>query len=261
MTEDALPVLVEDGSRLDWPDAAYRPEVRLRDGLARVEHRIERAPALERLLAEGAARWAIELRCPKTLLARINTSAEPRMEVRWEPHEVDGQVYLIPGLLAMRDVRLETDGLNDLWSGRAPLDMPGGWWLARGQPYPVKTLGETILSFREDRALPEGGMRVASDQGSGQIRFTVFLAPDVFPSVERDRSMQVAGLIGVCALFPTVFGDDAEEHRALAEEIRGRLVEAGVRAWDDDGYDPARAATAIEPLFPLPELEPEFDDE
>lgn len=261
-TEDALPVLTEDGSRLDWPDAAYRPEVRLRDGLARIEHRIERAPALERLLAEGAARWAIELRCPKTLLARIRTSAAPRMEVRWEPHEVDGQVYLIPGLLAMRDVRLETDGLNALWSGRDALDVPEGWWLARGQPYPVKTLGETILSFREDRTLPDGAMKVASDQSSGQLGFIVSLAPDVFPSVERDRSMQVAGLIGVCALFPTVFGDDADEqHRALADEIRGRLEAANVPAWDDGAYDPARAATAIEPLFPLHELEPVFDDE
>lgn len=262
MTEDALPVLLEDGSRLDWPDAAYRPDMRLRDGLARIEHRIEGAPALERLLTEGAARWAIELRCPKTLLARIDTSATPRMEVRWEPHEVDGQVYLIPGLLAMRDARLETDGLNDLWSGRATLDVPGGWWLARGQPYPVKTLGETILSFLEDRALPDGAMKVDTVLHSGQLGFTVSLAPDVFPSVKRDRSMQVAGLVGVCALFPKVFGDEMEEqHRALAEEIRGRLGAADVPAWNDDIYDPARAATAIEPLFPLPDLEPEFDDE
>lgn len=262
MTDDALPVLLEDGSRLDWLDAAYRPDVRLRDGLARIEHRLERAPALERLVAEGAARWAIELRCPKTLLARIDTSSASRMEVRWAPHEVDGQVYLIPGLLAMREARLETDGLNDLWSGRAALDVPEGWWLARGEPYPVKTLGETILSFREDRTLPDGAMKVDADLHSGQLGFTVSLAPDVFPSVERDRSMQLAGLVGVCALFPTIFEEDADDqHRALAEEIRGRLEAAGVPAWGDDGYDPARAATAIEPFFPLPQLEPEFADE
>ena len=260
MTDGALPVLLEDGSRLDWPDAVYEAKVRLRHGLARVEHRIERAPALQRLVEDGGARWAVELRCPKTLLARIDTSDAPRMEVRWEPHEVDGQLYLIPGLLAARDVRLGRDGLNPAWPGGA-LDAPAGWWLARGRIYAARTLGETILTFREDRTLPDGGMRVASDQGSGQLRFIVSLARDVYPSIRRDRSMQVAGLIGVCGLFPTVFGDAEDVHGALMDDLRGRLAEAGAPAWDEEGYDPARAATAIEPLFPLPELEPEFDDE
>lgn len=262
MADGALPKLLEDGSKLDWLDAAYAAEVQFGDRVARITHRLEHAPALERLVAEGGAKWAVELRCPKTLLACTETAGTPEMEVRWDAGDVDDLVYLIPGLLATRDVSLDTEGLNELWSD-ATLDVPRGWWLARGRERLSSTLREALLSFQVDTQLPPGGMRVSSDSTSGRLRFFVYVASDIREAVEHDRNMQMAGLVGVCSLFPKELGgDDAEEeHGTLMNELRGRLHDAGVPAWDEEGYDAARAATVIERFLPPQAPPEEVDDE
>lgn len=250
MTDAALPVLVENGSRLDWTDADYRLDMRVGDGYARVTHQLDRAPSLERLIEDGHAVWAVELRSPKTLLSRIHTSAVREMEVRWDQGEVDGLIYLLPGLIATADVQLDGQGLDDIWSA-ALLDIPAGWWLVRGNVRRIGTLREALLTFEEDGSLPPGAMKVAPDASEGRLRFVVSVASDIRPVVEHDRSMQVAGLVGACALFPAVFGPDVEEeHSALVGEIRDRLEAADVPDWNDpENYDPARVATVIEPFL------------
>ncbi len=256
MPDLALPMLLEDGSRLDWPDATYAPEVRLGNRVATVIHRLSNAPTLERLIEEGAAEWATELRCPKTLLSRIDTATE----LRWEDSEVDGLVYLIPGLVATKDTQLEAQDLNELWSGLT-LDIPAGWWLARGREYRTSTLRQALLSFAEDNSLPNGGMRVSPDLSSGEVRFVAHLASDIYPTGRHDRSMQIAGLIGACAHFPEVFTPEIEDEHTLVREIRGRLDDVKIPAWDADDYDPAQAATAIEAFVPQEEPFPEQEDE
>lgn len=258
MTDAALPVLTEDDSRLDWPDAAYRPEVRIGGGAARIAHRLEGAPTLERLIAAGDARWAAELRCPRTLLARVATSDAAEHEAAWGADEAHGEVFVIPGVVAVRPLRLD-DGapeLGEIWRG-ARLDVPAGWWLARGVTRRDSTLREALLSFEADADLPPGAMRVETRWNEGRPRFVVRLARDLRAAVERDRSMQMAGLIGVCARFPAVFASEDEDEHAIVREIRDRLEAAGVPAWDDLAlWDPARAATAIE-RFVVEERDPD----
>ena len=261
MTDVALPMLLEDGSRLDWTDAAYRLDMRIGDGRARVTHQIDRAPALERLIEERRAKWVVELRSPRTLLSRIETSVGRTMDVRWDTGEVGALVYLIPGLIATRDLQLDGQGLDEIWGGMA-LDMPAGWWLARGRVRRASTLREALLTFQEDKSLPDGGMKVVADVSPERLQFVVSVASDIRPAVERDRSMQVAGLIGACALFPDTIDEDIEtEHGALVGEIRNRLEDAGVADWEDrKSYDPARVATVIEGFHAMPS-EQEPDDE
>lgn len=125
-----LPVLLEDGSpQRDWPGAAYRPEVRVGTGYARIAHRIDGAPALDRLVGTGAARWAAELRSPGTLLARTDLSDAAGHEVEWRAADADGAVHVIPGLVAVRPLRLDATD----WAA-TEFDVPAGWWLARGEP-------------------------------------------------------------------------------------------------------------------------------
>ena len=256
MTDAALPVLTEDDSRLDWPDAAYRPEVRIGGGAARIAHRLEGAPTLERLIAVGAARWAVELRCPRTLLARVEESDDAGHEAAWSAAEAHGAVFVIPGVVAVRPLRLEAPELGALWRGER-LDVPAGWWLARGVTRRDSTLRESLLSFEPDADLPPGAMAVDPRRDEGRPRFVVRLAPDAW-TARHDRSLQVAGLIGVCARFHREFAAGDEDEHAIVREIRDRLEEAGVPAWDDDRWDPARAATAIE-RFAAGEPEPDPD--
>ena len=85
MTHVSLPLLLEDGSRLDWPNGRYEPTVRVALDLAKIRHSIAGAPSLERAVNEGLAKWAAEIRCPKTLLSRVELSAEPQHTVTWRP--------------------------------------------------------------------------------------------------------------------------------------------------------------------------------
>lgn len=264
-----LPVLLEDGSGMDWPDAAYRPGVRIRSGLARVTHRLDGAPALAELAEQGKAQWAAELRCPKTLLARVVTGAGRETVVEWTDDEVDGRAYVQPGLLAIEPLRIPAGALDGLW-GADPLDVPAGWWLARGDVRRTEDLSRSLLEFRLDESLAPGRMSVMDDSGSGELRFAVALAPDIFRAAQAgDRNLRVAALIGACGHFRRLFGSEgARDARdaadgeggddGLAAQLRGLLAEQGVADWDSDQFDPAAAATAIEEFAAA--AEPEDDD-
>ena len=157
MAGERLPVLLEDGSpQLGWPGAAYRPEVRVGTGFARIAHRIDGAPTLDRLVGAGAARWAAELHSPGTLLARTILSGAARHDVEWRAVDADGPVRVIPGLVAVRPLRLDAPDRP------APdFDVPAGWWLARGEPRSDDALlARTMEPFREwqrSLAIPNRG--------------------------------------------------------------------------------------------------------
>ena len=254
MTHISLPLLLEDGSRLDWPDARYQPKVRVAGNRATIIQALAGAPALERGIVEGAAKWAVEIRCPKTLLSRIELSSEPKHTVRWRRDELDGVAWIVPGLLAVQKMQLVAEELNPLWSGESLL-VPPGWWLARGTKRKVDTLAQSLLRFVKAEKLDKGRMEIQSERGSGQLRFVAHLAPDIWADIASSRTLQVAALIGVCGHFPRTFGKDAEEEPAIAREIRLRLEDAGVPVWTEDAYDPALAATAIERFHPTPKHE------
>lgn len=180
MIEGTLPRLLEDGSLLDWPDATYSAQVWPRAGHARILHHLLDAPVLDRLIAEGSAQWAVELRCPRTLLSYVEVGSGPDMDIHWDTNEVSDLVYLTLGLLATRDVSLDTSGLDDLFRDKEVLDVPGGWWLAQGMARRTKTLLESLLTFEQDSTLLPGRMRIASVESGGRLRFIVFVAPDIF---------------------------------------------------------------------------------
>ena len=178
------------------------------------------------------------------------TSDAAEHEAAWSADEVHGEVFVIPGLIAVRPLRLDdAPELGALWRGQR-LEAPVGWWLARGVTRRDSTLRESLLSFEPDAELPPGAMGVDARWNEGRPSFVVRLASDVW-AARHDRSVQVAGLIGVCARFPREFQPEVEDEHAIVGEIRGRLEDAGVPPWDDlSRRDPARAATAIEHFLP-----------
>lgn len=272
LVSDSLPLLLEDGSRLDWPEAAYRTNVTVGVGQAIVRHHLSGAPSLRRMVESGMAAWGVELRCPQTLMARTITSSEDRHKVEWKTDDVYGELFLVPGVLTLRTVLLDSSELSPIWQG-VPLEVPPGWWLAKGDALRANTLLESLLKFNRAEDLKPGRMEVVPDQSSGRLHFAVRMAPDVFEAVPSDRTLQVAALVGACGLFPRVFGrasgdqegqdDDLIDEEPLAQELRARMEEAqpGVVLWEDpNSYDPALAATLLEPFrFPLAEV-PDDDE-
>lgn len=255
---DPLPLLLEDGSCLDWPEATYRTDVKVAGvDRATVQHLLSGASVLHQLIKDGKAAWAVELRCPKTLMARTVTSAGDLTTVKWKADDVDGEIFLVPGLVALEETTLASWELSSIWQEGAELWVPRGWWLAKGEAVRTDSLMRSLLSFERATKLDAGQMEVTPDLSSGALRFTIRMAPDVFDAVSTDRTLQVAALVGVCGWFPKVFkpmedGDeDWTDDHPIAQQLRVRIEEANseVALWDDaTDYDPALVATLLEPF-------------
>lgn len=59
---------------MDWSEAIYSPSVRVGNYRTEVKHSLRGAKTLVHLIEKGAAAWAIEVRCPRTLMARTELS-------------------------------------------------------------------------------------------------------------------------------------------------------------------------------------------
>lgn len=263
MTTAAHPVLYEDGTSLDWPDAGYRVEVKVTASSAVVEHTLLAAPALSRLIEDGNAEWAVELRCPKTLFSTMTYHNQATANVHWDATDVDGEMYLLPGLVSVRAFELPTEGLSDVW-GLAPIQIQPGSWLVRGDVRSANSLASSLLSFHVESDLDEGAMRVRPDTGNGDIHFNVFVSAGLLGACRTDRNVQMAALIAALARLPNLDQDDPQAEDPVLQypslqRVHDRLREQGVTTWLEDDFDPARAATALE-LFDVSLTDNEVDD-
>ncbi len=243
-----FPMLLEDGTSIDWKLAAYKAVVQVSGHSATAVNRLSDAPELQSLIEVGDAKWALELRCPKTLLARVELSSDSSVRVEWQPAEVDGELFLTPGVIAARDCVLEPTGLNALW-GDESVHLPAGRWLARAQVVRTQSLASSLLKFHKRDSLQDGEMAVEPDVTTGDLRFNVWLAPNYFQQeIQSNRDVQIAALIGAFGRIP-LLDPGGEDSYAILSYIRAALNEQDVPLWGPDlnsEYDPARAATAIE---------------
>ena len=249
---------------MDWIGAKYETEVKVRTGQATVTHRLSNAHALERLIGDGSAAWAAEIRCPKTLVAKTETSMAASQVLEWDVDDMDGDVFIMPGLLATSDCRLTTPGLSSVYEGIDELMVPHGYWLAKGDTWRASTLMESLLTFHLLKDVKKKGlMEVKPDYGGGQLRFIVEMTADVFEH-RGNRTVRIAALVGACAQFPREFrcavstGGDLEDEPPLAQTLRDHLehMRPGLPLWDDpDNYDAALVATLLEPFRLHPMIE------
>ena len=260
MAQERTPILRADGGSLDWSDATYAVDVKIRGRQAIATHTLRDAPELEALVADGSARWTLEIRCPRTLLAKTVYDSEPTMVAHWAANDVQGELFVTAGLVAVRPLNLSVDGLNALW-GSEPIQVPAGRWLARGTILRNNSVAASLLTFDPRESLSGGQMMVEPNMNSGDLRFQVWLSPEHFAARQQERrEVQIAALIAAMGRIPHLDSGDAESYPILAY-IRERLEDQGVPIWGDEAnseYDPARAATAIEE-FALPA--PAEDDE
>lgn len=252
MTEAPFPILAADGSRLDWLSARYATKVTLRDRQADINHVLRDAPILEALIETGEAEWVTEFRCPRTLLSRQTRTNSPQQRMTWTQDEAVGETFLLPGLVAARELRLDTSDLNPFaWTAGSTVSVPAGWWLARGEAYRVTPLVASLVRFRRDNdgRLEPGQMSISEDSDASTPCFVVRLAADLYDHRYRDRDVWMAGLIAACARLPgSTMGPERDNwDHPMAQELRERLEDAGIETWDNlEGFDPARMATLLE---------------
>ena len=243
-----LPLLTEDGvgMRMDWLTARYRTSVAAWRGGASVTNEFIDAVALNQLISDGRAKWVVEIRCPKTLYMKSYTSGESSFDISFDPQDIEGRLFILPGLVAVENLRLTTAELNRELFNEDTVLVPAGAWLAKGKTHENKGLSTSLVEFRKDEELKPGRMRVTPDTGSGDLRFIIHLAPDLWTRRES-RDVQVAGLIAACARLPQFEGEPDDPVNSLLLQVKEYLDNEGVATWDNkDEWDPALAATAIE---------------
>ncbi len=253
MTEARLPVLLEDASRMDWTRARYSAEINVKRDRAFIRHQLEDAQELHGVVEDGLAEWVTELRCPRALQSRQERSREPEQVVDLEADDIIGDVYLFPGLVAVRDLELSASGLNCfVWQEDERICIPAGWWLARGDPQTTTPLTASLVRFRRDPdgRLAPGQMSVEEDSDGGKPYFRIILAQDLYERRE-DRDVQIAGLIGACGMLPrsTMREGGENETSLVASQLRARFEDADIAYWMEDDFDPARAATVLEAFY------------
>lgn len=242
---ESYPILLEDRSSLDWEASRYLTDLRVGNGYVTVTNTLEGAEQLQSLIERGAAKWVLELRCPTTLMSRWEHSETPVCTAKWDAEEIQGELYFTPGLITTEPISLTSKGLSNLWT--APIGIPSGRWLARGDVTRAKSLAASLLTFHAKRELSEGEMEVQHVTSGGDLHFNVYVSEQLFPQCPVRRDLQIAALIAAFGKIPHLDEDDAEY--GILASIKGRLRESNVPVWGDgqnEEFDPARAATAIE---------------
>lgn len=249
------PLLDEAGSRMDWLNVAYRTAISIGVGSAEVSNSLDGAVSLSDLVNGGQAAWAVELRCPRTLMGRVYTSKTPTFTVSWDTSSVAARVFLRPGLVVTEDVVLPPNELHPgIWP--EPVLIPAGTWLAQGRMYASESLSSSLLRWTRDTSLSDGRMRVEPDTSSGEIVFYVRLSDDLYNRLQQSRDLQVAALIAACAHLPELWADVEDRETGIFGLLRTRFKEAGME-WDDNtpaSFDPALAATILEQFEVLADL-------
>lgn len=256
MKSYSRPMLRADGQSTDFLNIQYENEVQpTRGGEALVTNRLEgsNADVLHRLVDKCQAKWVIEIRSPAALYSKSYYGQDTVTTVSWDTHETGGHlpVFIISGLVAVKQLTIPTECLNEVWQYEGSLTFDKGAYLAKGIIFSAEPLLSSMLEFLcDDKARP-GTMRIEGP--NEHIKFTVYLAEDIHKEIRQRRDVWIAALIGALAKFDSE-DLDLDDSRVL-REISLRLSENGVSDWRADDYDPAAAATCLETLLPIDEGE------
>ena len=245
---------------LDWPNATYDVDfIPKQDGWT-VSHFLAGAPALSDLIATGAARWAVELRCPETMYSTtfVSDPTEYVTEVNTNSDVSLGSIDLWPGLISVTECQISTVDLSDIWRTDDVAQIGVGYWLAKHNPLQPDT-GASLVAFMVDESLSKGELTIRLDASSGQPIYVVRHHPSQSPRYS-DQGFLVT-------VFSTAFAmvaneDDFElsndtesgEIRAPSRfvlDLARQLQASEIPLWNDEDWDPMKAATSLLEL-PLP---------
>lgn len=271
-----LPLLRADGLGYDFPGVTYNNSFETIDeGEALVINTLSGPDAsiFTKAVLDNAA-WVSEIRSPHTLYSeyatyhlnndktvkyQVNgeegTADEMRTweyYVKWNPHSMS-RPFLITQLCSHQQTILPKKILSSVWQdGASEIAIQAGRVLARGKVFAIEDATTSILKFVVDKNMKrDGEIRIAGPDH--QHHFKVFMTQRTLQGAKiekRDRrsGIMTAALVGSLARLNN--SHDPTESQVLWE-MSTQLHEKGVATWMEEDYDPAQAATCLEPYqFP-----------
>ena len=255
------PVL-ETGN-LSFPDGRYSVDFRPGDDRSSffLEHRVEGAPLVSRLLKEKRAQYICIVSSPISSYRKTYTSEEATQEVRWDREYLGEPPLFTPMILCTVPTMLilshDKDGVHNMWDG-AQIALEKGSRLALGPVIHLRSSFLQLLLFKKNKELDPGTFFV--DVETEPFRFLVNLHPDLhrfLRSSDRTgvRTNIMTHIVTACfALLQREFSADDEEqgwktHRDL-RTLATLLEEKNLPCWDDPdlgGFRPEEVATKLHP--------------
>ena len=267
---DHHPIL--ESGNLSFPRGRYTLDFQLGDDRAScaVTHHIEHAPLVTRLLEAGQAQFACVVSSPISSYRKTHLSADPRQTVAWSPDNLGEPPLFTPMVLCTDSIDLtldaNTDGVHRIWDGHS-ITLRKGTRLAHGSVIRLEASIIHLLSMQEDASLDPGQFVI--DSKDEPFCFLVKLSPDLHRFLRYDhaahRTNIMTHVVTAClALLQRRYSDDDgdsgwKSHRNLVA-FADHLEDKQLGHWNDDDFQPEKAATALYPLV-LPASDATVTDE
>ncbi len=255
----AFPAL--ESGNTSFPNGRYVVQFEQRtDGSSfTVRHRIEGAPFIDRVIADGLAKFVCTVASPVSSYRVSHSSKDATQVVAWSSDELGEPPMFTPMVVVAqrfeRTLDRERDGVHDLWHGRTVRFQPG-IRIALSDVVLMHSSMSSLLLFLSDEQLDEGRFRVEAAAEEG-FRFKVHLAPGLHGflkggSGDPQYRHIVTHIVGASlSVLQREYADDEQEEgwqsfqglKALADLLESH----GLPHWSEDDFSPELAATALYP--------------
>ena len=268
----ALPYPVLEAGNLSFPEGGYEPSVEMgKDGCSvTIEHKIFGAPFIENLIKEGVVEFYCLFSVPKSGIRKLYKTKK-KGKIEWEDSTVGESPKLRPILIYTGEDKeyefTKECGVAELWQGRKAI-LPKGARLARGGFLNVKASEYHFLRFTKDETYDRGSFNVEASTEDG-FYFKISAAPDVFNFVQKngmDQPLRSTILTAVVAQCFSILkykyketDDNSNEGFSNLKILSANLEEEYGHDWNDEEFDPMKAATKLYP-FKVPSSGQEEDE-
>ena len=254
---------VLEAGNMSFPKGRYTVDVIPDEGRAscRLEHAVEHAAFIDRLIDERAARYCCTVSAPVSSYRRIHFSYEASQKIEWNPEDLGEPPLFTPMVVASEafTVRLcsERDDVHPLWD-RQTVEIEKGCRLAVGPVIRIRRTLLHLLRFDRDPELAEGRFRV--DAESQPFQFVVTLSADLHRFLQHGkgdvawRHIMTHVVTACFALLQKDFSstDELDQDEGLGDRnldaLADYLERKGLPHWEDtESFRPEVAATELYP--------------
>ena len=267
-TAQAYPFPVLGPDRLDYaPGRAYKTsDWRVGGGMAYLRHQIIGDNLVGNMVAEGRAQFGVAVVMKATMYRRTfiaDNNGELSVAQSF-PIEKSTRSIELPKLMPMviytgddQNIVAKKDmGLDELWLGQE-FPLPRGAILARERDHEFMPSLEHLLQVRPNPDLRPGEIRVGIGTSDGGY-FFVQAHPDLYAAMRaaqtasesQRRHLNSILTQALHAGFEKLTQKKQDEEIKTLENfqsVKRRLEDMGIDPWDDEGFDPLKAACAYYP--------------
>ncbi len=255
----SLPYPVLEEGNLSFPDAKYEVSINSQgDTSVCIDHKIENARFIQKLLNDGKAKYACMVSLPIVGYRKLHISESPKQKVEWDADLVATFPMLKPLIICVKGFNYVPNKHDDIateWQG-VDISFPPGARLALKRFFGHNGAITSLLNICSDSELPDGCFEVHACTEGGfyfQVKVAGNLHRFLDSGSNNHRNSIVTNIISRCFEILTKDYSKSDENdggweqypnlKALADDLRGK----GLAVWDEETFLADKVATQYLP--------------